>query len=193
MKEMVFLLEEESAKAFLQTLLPRFLDERITVRTIAFDGKQDLEKQLVKRLQGYINPQARFLVLRDQDSDPDCRKVKKKLVGLCVKAGRGSESVVRIACRELETIYLADLQSVAHAYSIESLAGKQHMKKYRAPDVLESPSRELDILTGGAYQKIAGSRMLGRLVNLQNERSPSFKNLISGICRLEAELLALPE
>jgi hypothetical protein len=47
-------------------------------------------------------------------------------------------------------------------------------------------------LTGGAYQKVSGSRQLGPHLNIDNERSASFKNLISGVRRMEQELLALP-
>ena len=46
MRELVFLLEEASAKAMLEGLLPRLIDHRIHVRLIAFEGKQDLEKKL---------------------------------------------------------------------------------------------------------------------------------------------------
>ena len=67
MRELVFLLEEASAKAMLEGLVPRLLDDRIQVRLITFEGKQDLEKQLPLRLRGYLNPHARFLVLRDQE------------------------------------------------------------------------------------------------------------------------------
>ena len=52
MKELVFLLEEESAKAMLQGLLPRVLDPRVQPRLMVFEGKQDLERQMVKRLRG---------------------------------------------------------------------------------------------------------------------------------------------
>ncbi len=49
MRELVFLLEEPSAKAMLESLLPRLLDTGITTRLLAFEGKQDLEKQMVKK------------------------------------------------------------------------------------------------------------------------------------------------
>ena len=79
MKELVFLLEEISAKAMLESLLPRILHTDIHHRFIPFEGKQDMEKQLCKRLRGYLNPQTRFIVLRDLDSEPDCKKLKEKL------------------------------------------------------------------------------------------------------------------
>lgn len=38
-KELVFLVEEESARALLDTLLPRLLDPSIQPRVIPFEGK----------------------------------------------------------------------------------------------------------------------------------------------------------
>lgn len=192
MRELVFLLEEESAQAMLQGLLPRLLDPRIQPRLIYFEGKQDLEKQLARRLRGYLNPHARFLVLRDQDSAPDCTIVKAKLQVLCEQAGRKAVSLVRIACRELETIYLADLQAVERALALQGLIKHQNIVKFRQPDRLGSPSVELKKLTRGAYQKVGSSRLIGPHLDLANERSAAFKNLVHGIRRLETELLALP-
>jgi hypothetical protein len=53
MKELVFLLEEESAQAMLEGLLLKLLPEAIGRRFIPFEGKQDLEKQLVRKIRGY--------------------------------------------------------------------------------------------------------------------------------------------
>ena len=69
--ELVFFLEEPSAKAMLQGVIPRLLPD-IEVRYIVFEGKQDLEKRLPIRLRAWQNPESRFLVLRDQDSG-DCK------------------------------------------------------------------------------------------------------------------------
>ena len=48
-------------------------------------------------------------------------------------------------------------------------------------------------LTQKAYQKVGGSRLLGPHLDVVNDRSASFKNLIAGVRRLEQELLALPD
>lgn len=192
MKELVFLLEEESAEALLKNLLPRVLHQSIGFRTIAFEGKQDLEKQLVRRLQHYANPHARFPVMRDQDSAPDCKVVKAKLLNLCSASGRAAACLVRIACRELEAMYLADLQAVEHALGIDGLAKRQMKANFRDPDHrLGNPSDELERVTSGRYQKVGSSRLIGLHMDLTHERSGSFKNLLAGIRRLEAELLAL--
>lgn len=189
MRELVFLLEEPSAKAMLESLLPRMLKEGTQFRCIPFEGKQDLEKQLMRKIRGYQNEQARFIVLRDQDSHPDCTVIKNRLLDLCMESGKANRCMVRIACRELETFYLADLQAVEDALEISGLARHQLNRKFRDPDDQESPSRELKTLTRNRYEKIAGSRVIGKHLKLENTRSPSFRNLIAAIQRFEIELL----
>lgn len=183
MKELVFLLEEPSAQAMLEGLLPRALPEGMAVRYIVFEGKQDLEKQLVRKIRGYRNPEARFIVLRDQDSHPDCLAIKTRLVGLCKEAGR-PDALVRIACRELESFYLADLAAVEKGLALTGLVKHQTSRKYCSPDYLGSPSMELRTLTKGQYQKVGGSRAIGPWLDLGNTRSTSFRNLVAGIGRV---------
>lgn len=191
MKELVFLLEEQSAKALLESLLPRILDTSIEFRLIDFEGKQDLEKQMVRKLRGYLNPQARFIVMRDQDAVPNCLVIKQHLIAKCEEAGRQSVALVRIACHELESFYLADLAAVGAALKICGLAKQQGSAKFREPDVLQNPSKVLDDLTKGKYSKVSTSRIIGKHLDVNNERSSSFKNLLLGIRRMEQELLSL--
>jgi hypothetical protein len=87
MKTIVFCLEEPSAKEMLQGVLPRILPDDVLLRYIIFQGKQDLEKQLVKRLRGWCAPNTQFVVMRDQDA-ADCHDVKARLVHLCEQAGK---------------------------------------------------------------------------------------------------------
>lgn len=191
MKQLVFLVEEESAKVMLESLLPRILDSSIEPRLLAFEGRQDLERQMVRRMRGYLNPQARFIVMRDQDVAPDCSVIKNNLLARCVEAGRQDATLVRIACHELESFYLADLVAVEAGLEINGLVKYQNNRKFRNPDVLQNPSTELLVLTENRYQKVSGSRVIGKHLDFSNERSGSFKNLISGIKRMEEELLAI--
>lgn len=190
MKELVFLLEEASAAAMLEGLLPRILHPDIGIRFITFEGKQDLERQMLKRLRSYVNPLARFIVLRDQDNAPNCIALKEKLIERCQQAGQADKTLVRIACKELETFYLADLAAVEQALELPNLARHQGTAKFRNSDRLGSPSKELITLTKGKYQKISGSRAIGKFLDPDNERSPSFKSLVKGVRRLEGELFA---
>jgi hypothetical protein len=187
MNELVFLLEEESAEEMLKGVVPKILPEGITPRYISFEGKQDLEKQLVKRIRGYRNPGARFVILRDQDSNPDCAAVKAKLSDLSSRAGR-PDALIRIACRELESFYLADLEAVEKGLGITGLARQQQNKLFREPDRLGSPSKMLKDLTKGLYQKISGSREIAPHLDTNNTRSTSFHHLVAGIRRLAGEM-----
>ncbi len=56
------------------------------------------------------------------------------------------------------------------------------------PDILHSPSIELNKLTMGRYQKISGSRLIAPHLDLANTRSRSFVSLIRSLRRI---LLAL--
>lgn len=187
MKEIVFLVEERSAKAMLESVLPRLLPPNSRYRIIPFEGKQDLEKQMTARIRGYQNQDAQFIILRDQDSAPDCTTIKQRLLDRCAESGKRNHCLVRIACTELESFYLADLAAVEQGLNITGLQKLQGTKKYRHPDRLGSPSHELKLLTKNRYEKIAGSRDIGRHLALDNERSCSFKHLISGIHRLHAK------
>lgn len=193
MRELVFLLEEKSARAMLESLLPRMLNPEITYRLIPFEGKQDLEKQLERRLRGYQNPHARFIVMRDQDSHPDCVAIKNNLLEICRKSGKLAYCMVRIACKELETFYLADLLAVENALNIPRLSNHQNQRKFRSPDDIQNPSKELLNLTKNAYQKIGGSREIAKHIALDNTRSTSFRNLVAGIRRIEDELMEIDE
>ena len=179
MNEIVFFLEEESAKVLLETIWARVAGESDHPRYIVFEGKQDLHRQLGKKLRGYLNPGAHFIVLRDQDKD-DCRKLKRSLKSICVKAGQ-PKAIVRIACRALEAFYLGDHKAVERGLEMKGIAAKQSKAKYRKPDELQSPDAELSRLTEFRYQKISGSRSIARHLDIQNPRSDSFRNLLLAI------------
>lgn len=185
MRELVFLLEEPSAKAMLEGLLPRILPEGFPCRYIVFEGKRDLDRQMVRRLRYYRNPGARFVVLRDKDA-ADCRVLKKELVAKCTKANRGN-TLVRIACHELESWYLADLEAVETGLQIPKLAALQKKARYRSPDSLSNAAAELVKLTRERYQKISGSRAIGPHLDPFNERSRSFATFVSGVTQLCAD------
>ncbi len=141
MSEVVFFLEELSARAMLEGFLPKLLPDTIRCRYIVFEGKQDLEKQMVKRMRGYRVPNTRFVVLRDKDSE-DCQQVKNRLVEKCTEAHYPA-SLVRVACHELESWYLGDLAAVEAGLGVAGLARYQHKAPYDKPDDLAGPARKL--------------------------------------------------
>lgn len=182
MKRLVFFLEEPSAKAMLEGLLPRILPTDVIPIFIVFEGKQDLERQLGRRLRCWCQPNSSFLVLRDQDSGP-CMPIKEKLLGICRESGR-DETVVRIACRELESWYFGDLAAVEAALGLDGLTHHSAKAKFRDPDRIMNPSTELHKLTNGKYQKVGGSRVIGPHLQPERNTSRSFQVLIEGIHKL---------
>lgn len=182
MKTIVFFLEEPSAREMLKGILPRLLPENVQVRYLVFQGKQDLEKNLRRKLQGWRMPESVFVVMRDQDSG-DCSAIKSRLVDLCRDAGQDGV-LVRVACRELESFYLGDLIAVEKGLGIKGLNKQQRWKKFRDPDALGSPAEELLRLTHNTYDKVAGSRAIAPFLSLEANRSRSFNVLLSGVRKL---------
>lgn len=180
---LVFFLEEPSAKALLEGLMPRLVAPELEVQYVVFEGKQDLEKNLARKLSGYLAPNARFVVLRDQDG-ADCRAVKARLVALVEKSGKSA--LVRVACRELESWVLGDLAALAEEFDEPRLASHASKAKFRAPDELGAPVQELRRLVP-SYQKIDGARRMGRRLNPEANQSTSFRVFCRSLKQLVAK------
>lgn len=184
MMRLVFFLEESSAQIMLQEFLPKILPPGTECRYHPFNGKHDLEKQLPRKLRHYCDDgiECKFIIIRDQDS-ADCVEVKAKLKAIAVNAHR-NDAIICIACRELESWYLADLKAVGIAYNLPTLYLKQTKSKYRLTDSIQSPSHELRTLTNGLYQKQMGSQRIAPHLDPDNQRSASFKYLVEKILGL---------
>ena len=101
MVQLVFMLEEPSAKVLLESLLPRILPNDVSFLCIPHEGKQDLEKSLPVKLRHWNVPNTWFVVIRDKDQS-DCLTLKNHLKKICEDSGR-PETLVRIAVHELES------------------------------------------------------------------------------------------
>ncbi len=188
MKYLVCLLEEPSAREMLKEILPRIVPDEVIVKYLVFEGKQDLEKQLERRLKNWQQPDSMFLIMRDQDSG-NCFTIKQNLFKKVTASGKQDTTIVRIACHELESFYLGDLAAVEAGLEISGLTAKQNKKKYRVPDSLSNAAEELFKLTDKRYQKIAGSRAIAPYLKTDGSNlSHSFNILLDGIkkryCRL---------
>jgi len=185
MNTIVFFLEGPSEKEMLLGLLPKLIPADMEVRYLIFRGKQDLEKSLARRLWGWQLPNSVFVVLRDQDAG-DCHRIKARLADICRNSGK-TGWLVRIACREMESFFLGDLAAVEQGLGLKKLREKQQKRKFRYPDKLANPAQELIKLTGKRYDKLSGSRAIGPYLNIEINRSHSFKVLVDGIRRLAEE------
>lgn len=184
MRTLVCLLEELSAEAMLRGILPRLLPEDCDLVFIPFEGKQDLERQLARKIRLWKKPDTWFLVLRDQDAG-DCVLVKQRLQMIVKETGKEERVLVRVACHELESFYLGDLRAVEEGLGLSGLAHRQEQKLYRTPDALSNASQELKILTKKRYQKVSGSKKIAPYLSVDgSNRSGSFNALLRGIRRI---------
>lgn len=178
MTTLVFLLEEASARAMLEGILPRLLPTNVIRKFLVFEGKQDLDKRLERRVRGWLAPGAFFVVIRDKDNG-DCQTIKQGLCDKLANAGR-PDSLVRIACHELESFYLGDLAAVEAGLHCKGVSKLQEKARYRTPDKIISPAQELVKLSD--YQKVAGSRAIAAHLKLDgSNQSHSFNVLVEGL------------
>lgn len=177
--KLVFLLEEKSMKYFLDGLLPRILPEEVQFQTIPHEGKSDLQKSLQAKLRGWNEPDVKFVVVQDQDSN-NCRDLKQKLVDLC--KGSDKEVLIRIACHELEAWYFGDLESVSKVYG-KDLSVLKKKKKYRIPDDIINPKKELQHYLP-EHQQIIGAKQIAPMINIEGNTSVSFQMFVGGVKRL---------
>lgn len=181
MNTVVFLLEEPSARDLLEGLLPKLVPAGWQVKYIVFEGKQDLEKQMVRKIRGWLAPRSFFVVLRDQDAAA-CEAVKSTLVEKCREAGR-PDAVVRVACRELEAWVLGDLDALAEAFDTTKPKTEPNRRRYRDPDRFVKPVTELRKFVP-TYQKRDGARRMGPLLDPERSSSKSFRAFCDGVRRL---------
>jgi hypothetical protein len=180
---LVFLLEERSAKLFLDEVLPRVLPPGIDFLTIAHSGKQNLRRSIPIKLKAWLHPEDRFIIIQDQDSN-DCRLLKTELQSLCQNVERvdRNDVKIRIACRELEAWYLGDLVSLDREYGSQ-LQRQRNSKLFRSPDATVNPSKELTRLIPNFF-KTDAARRLGKIIDLENNGSSSFRLLLQTVRQL---------
>jgi hypothetical protein len=180
MTRMIFLLEERSMKTLLDGLLPRLMPEMPFI-CIPHEGKQDLEKSIPRKLRAWREPGAHFVVVRDNDGG-DCQALKQKLVTLCSEAGR-ADVLVRIACQELEAWYFGEPAAMARAFGNDQLRAIGNKTRYRDPDTIQQPSREIVKLIP-EFQKISGARRMASHLSRDGSHSRSFQVMMDGLERM---------
>jgi hypothetical protein len=146
LERLIALVEEESAEAALNLIMPRLLPQS-DVQIIRFQGKQDLLQNLLARLRGlksWLPDNWLLLVLVDRDRN-DCKNLKQQLETIAKQAGLVSKSAVRrgsrfqvvnrIVIEELESWFFGDWEAVHFAYPKvpSTIPAKQ---KFRDPDAV---------------------------------------------------------
>ena len=164
-------------KTLLDGLLPR-LFPCLVFQCVPHEGQQDLAKSVPRKLRAWREPGVRFVVLRDNDRG-DCRILKGRLRDLCRENGR-PDTLVRIACQELEAWYLGEPDALADAYSQDNLRGIGRRARFRDPDSVVKPSSAVRELVP-QFQKTDGARRMAEHLSRERNRSASFQALMQGI------------
>ena len=164
-------------KTLLDGLLPR-LFPCLVFQCVPHEGKQDLAKSVPRKMRAWQEPGVRFVVLRDNDAG-DCRALKRRLSDLCLQGGR-ADTLVRIACQELEAWYLGDPDALADAYGQDSLRGIGRQRRFRDPDAVVKPSAAVREIVP-RFQKTDGARRMAAHLSRERNRSASFHALMQGI------------
>ncbi len=148
-----FLVEEPSAEAALQNLIPKICGDGISFDIHAYRSKSDLLSKLLKRLKGYRNfmpPDWQIVVLLDKDRE-NCIDLKEKLDKAANEAGLVAKSMAqdgsrfqvlnRIAIEELESWFFGDVEAIHRAYEGVPLSlGTK--SAYRDPDAIKGGTWE---------------------------------------------------
>ena len=179
--KIVFLLEEPSMKIVLDTILPKILPVGVDFMTIPHEGKSNLVDSIPKKLRGWHEPgvDVRFVIVHDQDIS-DCRELKQKLVELC--KGTGKLVLIRIACHELESWYLGDLDALEKAYG-KNLKNLKNKSRYRNPDDIVYPKEEVKKFFP-KHQQISGAKLISQYMIVERNKSVSFQMFVRGVQNL---------
>ena len=167
-------------KYLLDNFLPRLFPE-LRFRCISHQGKQDLDRNIIKILRSWNEPGIRFVIVRDNDSG-DCRALKERLRQLCLDGGR-TDTMIRIVCQELEAWYLGDPGAMADAFGDEKLRNIGRRARFRNPDIIAKPSDEVKNLVP-QFQKTVGARQMAQHLTREGNRSHSFAVFLNGIAGL---------
>jgi hypothetical protein len=171
---LVILTEEESMEVTMRALLPKLGIADFQILT--FQGVGDLENSLTRRLRGWRDPNARFLVIRDNDNG-DCRERKQRLLDRIGAAGGERIAKVRIVMQELEAWFLGDPQALEAAGLLP--AGKRPAW-LRAPEDEAQPVARLRTLDPG-YGKVSGARRIAPHLDSARNAAHSFHATITAI------------
>ena len=164
-------------QVLLDGLLPRLFPD-LPFLCVAHEGKRDLELSIPRKLRAWREPGVRFAVIRDNDGG-DCVQLKATLRQLCDEGGR-DDTVVRIACQEMEAWYLGEPPALAAAFSMPALQNLGRRARFRDPDSVLQPSAQVERLIP-EFQKVSGARRMAEQLSRNGNQSNSFRVLLESI------------
>jgi 2'-5' RNA ligase len=196
-----FFLEEYSAKAMLEVLLPKILPLTVNWEIRDFRGKQQLLQKiplLLKSYASWLPSNHHIVILIDRDQE-DCHQLKAQLEAIAAGAGLTSKSTItsgsfqvlnRIAIEELEAWFLGDIEAICTAYPGVPISLAQQAR-FRDPDNIKGGTAEAleQILQNarhhlGGLEKARAAREIAAHMEPSRNRSASFQAFLTGLQEL---------
>ena len=195
------LVEEPSAEAALNVLIPVLVGTSVEYVIRTFRGKTNLLKELPVRLKAYgkyaRQSGVRVVVLVDRDED-DCLELKGRICKMAVDAGLNPHDgqnlepmlLCRIAIEELEAWFFGDVPALVATYPrVPSSLGNR--VAYRDPDNIKGGTWEAleRVLQQHGYHqaglpKVAAATSIAQQMNVEENRSHSFRAYRDGVRRV---------
>ncbi len=180
-----FLLEEPSMENVLTLILPKILPKGFTLNINCFlrphHGKSDLRKSIPNKIRAFSksSEEVKIVIIHDQDSN-DCKQLKQELLELCNQNGT-CPVLIRIACRELESWYLGDMDAIEKVYPKFKAHKYKNLAKFRNPDICNSSDELRKIIKD--FQKGQASREIPKYFDFEKNSSESFNQFRNGLIR----------
>lgn len=172
----IFVLTEEKSSAIIIKHLSISLKLNHRVRILSHDGFGDLKNSIPKKLNSQHHIMTRFIILCDADN-ADCAARKRQLVDL-VPPNKRSKTIIRIACRELESWYIAQPDALQFAGTIKHKISKRLLS--RDPDQIDKIKEELKKYTHQRGQ-VDLAQKIGPHLKPDDIRSKSFFHFIAAL------------
>ncbi len=183
--------EEPSAKAALDVLVPGIIGEGHSFKVHNFRNKQELLREIPKRLRAYakwIPDHWRIAVLVDEDRQ-DCHELKARLVRAATDAGINERVLSRVVVEELEAWFFGDFNALSAVYP-KLPATLPRRAGFRDPDAIAGGTWEaLDrVLRRAGYRaglsKTENAAKVAEWMNPDSNTSHSFQVFRDGLRRL---------
>jgi hypothetical protein len=177
----VILCEEPSMKTTLEKLLEKFFPHKIQGydwQVLKFQGKNDLQRNIIPTMQKWDYNQPTFLILRDADG-ANCCQLKQDLSLLANESKKPYK--IRIVCQQLESWFMGDLDAISLAYPRIQI--EKNKQKFRNPDRLNNASEELSKITSD-YTKLARAQKIAPHLAPEKNVSHSFQVFYKTISEL---------
>lgn len=163
-------------RVLLDALLPSLLPPGWNHHVIPHQGWSDLQKSVPRKLKAWRNPNARFIVMRDNDRG-DCHQRKMPLLNCVPGTGHETQTKVRIVCEELEAWALGDLDALAAVFGTPSNTIRRAACN---PDTITHPSRILENHYG-SYSKVTTSAEIALHMSPSTNSSRSFQAFMDAV------------